>query len=60
MSGYEIDVVTSKNVSEPKTTTSPVEIEEVEEERRWSPMEPMDIEEEPLQETNTPHSGPTK
>ena len=48
MTGYEIDVVTPKKALKPRTTTSPAVIEEVEEERRQSPAEPMDIRTEPL------------
>ena len=60
MSGYEIDVVTPKKASKPRTTPSPVVKEEVEEENRSSPLEPVNMEAEPLQETDTPQAVPTK
>ena len=60
MSGYEIDVVTPKKASKPRTTSSPAMAEEVEEENRSSPPEPVNMEAEPLQETDTPQIAPKK
>ena len=43
VSGYEIDVVTPKKTTKPRTTSSPAEVEEVKEEKCSSPAEPMDM-----------------
>ena len=48
MSGYEVDAVTPKKLSKPKTTTSLAAIEDIDEEGRQFHVEPMDIELEPL------------
>lgn len=60
MSGYEVDAVTLKKVSKPKTTPYPTVIEDIDEEGRQFPVEPMDIEVEPLQETDIPQLAPEK
>ena len=60
MSGYEVDAVTPKKVSKPKTTPSLAAIKEIDEEGRQPPVEPMDIEVELLQETNIPQPSPAK
>ena len=60
MSDYEIDVVTPKKASKPRTTSSPAMAEEVGEENRSSPTEPVDMGTEPLQEIDTPQATPTK
>ena len=60
MSGYESDVVNPKKASKPRITSSPVVVEEVEEEDRSSPPEPVNMEAEPLQETDTPQTTPAK
>ena len=41
MIGYEVDVVTPNKASKPRTTSSPAAAEEVEEENRSSPAEPV-------------------
>ena len=43
MSGYEIDVVTPKKASKPRTTSSPAVAKEVEDENRSSPAEPVNM-----------------
>ena len=60
MSGYEVDAVTPKKVSKPKITPSLVVIEEIDEKGRKFLVEPMDIEVEPLQETDIPQLAPAK
>ena len=60
MSGYEIDVVTPKKDSKPRNISSPTVAEEVEEGNISSPLEPVSMEANPLQNIDTPKTTPTK
>ena len=54
LSRYEVGSVTPKNISKPKITSSLVVLEEINEERGQPIVEPMDIEVEPMLETDIP------